>query len=138
MAVTIRNATALEREECARQWVASFEPGSVPVTVGSVRRSLEPRLWRLAHRMLVASLLAECVTFVVVLDEVPHEPLAWICFRDSKVHYVYTVDKARHKGLASMLLRHVAKLCDVVPLSFSHMTAGGSALIRSDSQEKVA
>lgn len=123
--MSIRPATQRERDEVAKQWASSFAPGNSTVTVGSVMRTLAQKHWKRAHKMLVAYLLAESNVHVLVLDDVPAEPLGWVVFAAEELHYVYVLDKARRCGLGRRLLEHARMFGAQFP---SHMTASGRSL----------
>lgn len=134
MGLTIRDATATERTDIARLWCKSYAPASAHVTIGSEARTLESWAFRRAHRAFVDALLAESDVhvLVVVLDEIPTEPLAWVCWQDARegehntptsLHYVYVTERARRKGLARRLVSKVPSGWHA-----SHMTASGRAL----------
>lgn len=124
--MSIRLATSRERDDVMKQWASSFAPGKNSVTIGSTARTILSKHWKRAHKMLVAYLLAESECHVLVLDDVPSEPLGWVVFvPGGELHYVYVLDKARRCGLGRRLLEHARDLGAGAP---SHMTASGRSL----------
>ncbi|MBK6920378.1 MAG: hypothetical protein IPH07_23460 [Deltaproteobacteria bacterium] len=130
MGLVIRPAENEDLKEIARQWASSFEPAWGSITIGSLFRHLAPHLWRRAHRALVEELVRECLINVLVLEEEPSVPLAWVAFDPVRLHYVYTLDKARRQGLATRLVTNVREGYTLTEAP-THMTAGGSALLRA-------
>lgn len=141
MGLVIRRATARELEDVSRHWVSSYAPGNRIVTVGSTMRTLAQRLWKRAHRLLVGELLEESDCHVLVLEEVPSEPLGWVVFRpampdrEGEVHYVYVLDKARRCGLGKRLIDHAAEFGAINP---SHATASGRSLVHEKETQAEA
>lgn len=130
MGVVIRAATDSERAEAAKQWTRTFTPSAQLVTIGSQARTLTPSLWSRAHRLLVQSLLDEARLDVLVLDDVPTEPLGWVCYvPDEVVHYVYVLDKARRRGIGRRLLTHAGGT------RHTHHTASGAFLLGEHREE---
>lgn len=140
MGLIFRDATPEETKEIARQWASSFEPpwpknrDQSGITVGSPFRSLHPGLWRRAHRDLVESLLIQSSVEVLVLEDMPTEPLGWVVYdavpssSAPTLHYVYVLDKARRRGLGRTL---VARAREHGCSAHSHLTAGGAGLLRA-------
>jgi GNAT superfamily N-acetyltransferase len=135
MGLIFRDATPEETKTITRQWASSFEPSwpkgdkTTGITVGSPFRSIHPGLWRRAHRDLVEALLIQSSVEVLVLEDVPSEPLGWVSFDPilHELHYVYVVDKARRRGLGRMLVTRAREHgCS----GQTHLTAGGAGLLR--------
>jgi hypothetical protein len=139
VSLTIRPATSREREEAARQWVSSFSPGARDVTIGSTARTLVQRHWKRAHRALVAQLLSESECHVIVLDDIPNEPLGWVCFEPGgELHYAYVVSQARLRGLGSKLVTWARTMgAGHSDLDISHMTAGGRKLVHDEEEAQA-
>jgi GNAT superfamily N-acetyltransferase len=70
----------------------------------------------------VDALTCDCSLDVLVHESAKDVPLGWICYEGDLVHYVYTIPKARRKGVGTLLLKHVNGT------RLSHTTEGGIAL----------
>ncbi len=97
----------------------------------------------LARFIEATATTSTCLVAAVATDSGGEEPLAWVCRellneRDSEdetcaLHYVYTVQTARRRGLAKMLVQHVLREAAAygVQVEPTHMNGRGGALMEA-------
>jgi GNAT superfamily N-acetyltransferase len=145
----IRPATIRELSLIRASWCRAWNVRGIDLRHGMLAwgegRKLAPAMARRMHSCLVDGLTSPstCLVYAVppVDDDAGSQPLAWLCRELVErggephfvaLHFVYTIAKARSRGLASELLRFAngEALALEVPLRPTHENAAGAALLR--------
>lgn len=130
--IVVRPATEAELTLVRDSWARSFLPrppkhgedGGDPFVQVTRGGGLSPRAWFTAHRALAEAYLSTSTVLIAAHAARPDTALGWICFDGSTLHYVFTLQIARRKGIAARLLDEVA-----AGFRCTHTTRDGKALL---------